>query len=80
MSNHAVIRQEELETARKMKKDWIAAEQAVMTSQEYRMGTKILRRADLNMIAERVRYWTSELERLQGVSRIRIQQVVPRDR
>jgi len=72
-------RKEELETARNMLKGWIRAEEAVMTGQEYRMGTKTLRRADLNMIAERVNYWKAEVNRLKGVSHMRVRQVVPRD-
>ena len=51
-----------------------------MTGQEYRIGTRNLRRADLNMIGERVRYWKDEVYRLERRSRIRVQQVIPRDR
>ena len=74
-----MTKQEELKTARQMLQGWIAAEQAVMTGQEYRLGSKILKRADLREIGARIRYWTGEVDRLQGRSRIRIQQVIPRD-
>ena len=71
--------QNELETARKMLRGWIEAEQAVMTGQEYRMGTRTLRRADLRTIGERIKFWQDEVGRLEGKSRIRVKQIVPRD-
>jgi len=73
-------RQEELKNAREMHKLWMQAEMAVMTGQEYRIGSRNLRRADLRDIADRIRYWKSEVERLEGKTRIRVQQVIPRDR
>jgi len=76
---YATDRHEEIETARKMVKQWVAAEEAVMTGQEYRIGTRSLRRADLRMIGERIKYWKCELEQLEGVNRIRVRQVIPRD-
>lgn len=72
-------KQEDLKNAREMLKGWMLAEQAVMTGQEYRMGTRFLRRADLGMIGDRVKFWQSEIERLEGKSRTRVQQVIPRD-
>ena len=69
----------DLETAREMLRGWILAEQAVMTGQEYWMGTRRLRRADLKMIGERVKFWQDEIARLDGIPRIRVQQVIPRD-
>ena len=80
MSGHNKKRKYPIDTAREMLDGWIAAEQAVMTGQEYRMGTRSLKRADLGMIAQRIKYWTDEIDRLQGRSRIRVQQVVPRYR
>jgi len=65
--------------ARDMYKSWLAAEKAVMTGQEYRIGTRTLRRADLRMIGERVKYWKDEVARLEGPARIRVRQVIPRD-
>jgi len=72
-------REEDIKTARTMLKQWVEAEVAVMTGQEYRIGTRTLRRADLRMIGERIKYWKGELEGLEGHSRIRVGQVIPRD-
>jgi len=71
--------QQQLEQAREMLQDWIQAERAVMTGQEYRIGSRMLRRADLDMIAQRVAYWKGEVDRLEGNSRIRTQQIIPRN-
>ena len=71
--------EENVETARKMVKQWMAAEEAVMTGQEYRIGTRFLRRADLRMIGERIKYWQGELEALEGRSRISVKQIIPRE-
>lgn len=68
-----------LETARKNLQGWIMAEQSLMTAQEYRMGTQMLRRADLSMVAERIKYWTKELAKYEGRPRNRVQRVIPRD-
>ena len=72
-------RQIQIESAREMLAGWMEAERAVMTGQEYRIGTRMLRRADLREIAERIRYWKAEVDRLEGNSGIRVQQVIPRD-
>ena len=71
--------QERIKVAREMLAGWIAAEQAVMTGQEYRIGTRTLRRADLREIGERIRYWKGECDILEGKSHIRTQQIIPRD-
>lgn len=73
------IDQEELQTAKDKLKGWILAEQAVMTGQEYRTGTRMLRRARLKEIGERIKYWQSEVARLEGKPRNRAMQVIPRD-
>jgi len=74
-----MTRQEEIHSAKEMLKGWMAAEKAVMSGQEYRIGSRNLRRADLQDIGQRIKYWQSEVERLEGRSRIRVQQVIPRD-
>lgn len=68
-----------INTAKEMLQGWIMAEQAVQTGQEYRMGTRLLRRADLRAIRESIRYWQGEVDKLEGRSRIRTQQIIPRD-
>ena len=67
------------ETAKQMLAQWIMAEQSVMIGQEYTIGTRKLRRADLDMIAERVKYWTKEVGRYEGRPRNRVQQAIFRD-
>jgi len=80
MSGVTITRQQELERARKMLDGWIEAEKALMTSQSYKLDTKQeLTRADLRAVRESIKYWTDEIDRLQRKSRIRVQQVVPRD-
>jgi len=69
----------ELIRARNMMQGWIEAEQAVMTGQEYWMGTRRLRRADLREIGRRIEYWKGEVDALEGNPRIRIKQIIPRD-
>ena len=68
----------DLQCARSMLLDWTEAERAVMAGQEYRIGTRSLRRADLPHIAERIRFWMGEIKRLEGRPTSRVQQAVPR--
>ena len=74
-----MTRQDELHNAREMLKGWMLAEQALMTSLEYRSGSHFLRRVDLPHVRASVKYWKAEVDRLEGRSRIRVQQVIPRD-
>ena len=69
----------ELDIARDMWHDWVQAERVVMTGQEYRIGSRSLRRADLREIGERIRYWKTELAKLEGKGRNRVRQVIIRD-
>jgi len=75
----AISREEHIKTARDMYFMWIEAEKAVRTGQEYRIGTRFLRRADLGEIRRSIKYWKDELASLEGASRIRVQQAIPRD-
>lgn len=70
-----------LTEAKEQLQAWIEAEAAVATSQSYRVGTRQLTRADLRDIAERIRFWRSEVERLESGRRAgaRVMRVVPRD-
>ena len=74
-----MTRQEELHNANEMLKGWMLAEMAVMSGQDYSIGSRRLRRADLREIGQRIKFWQSEVDRLEGRSRIRVQQVIPRD-
>lgn len=60
---------------------WIKAEQAVATGQSYKIGSRSLTRASLSEIASRIRYWQSEVERIQSgrPPGMRVMRAVPRD-
>ena len=74
-----ISREEHIRTAREMYLLWIEAEKAAMTGQEYRIGSRFLRRADLGEIRRSIKYWKDELASLEGVSRIKVRQIIPRD-
>lgn len=67
-----------LEQARAHLNAWLAADLALATSQEYRMGSRSLTRANAAEVKERIRFWSAEVSRLQGSSR-RCRRVVPID-
>ncbi|QGR00085.1 hypothetical protein EHS13_13710 [Paenibacillus psychroresistens] len=59
---------------------WLDAEAAVATGQEYRIGTRSLRRVDLKDIREQMLFWNRQVEQLQsGRQGMRVMRVVPRD-
>ncbi|GAV21599.1 DUF6148 family protein [Carboxydothermus pertinax] len=70
-----------LDEAKQHLRAWLEAELAVSTGQKYKIGTRELTRADLGEIAERIRFWSNEVARLeQGRGRgARVLRVVPRD-
>jgi uncharacterized small protein (DUF1192 family) len=70
-----------LQEAQDMLNLWIAAEKAVATGQSYKIGTRSLQRADLSEIAQRIKYWRSEVARLTNNRKpgARVMRVVPRD-
>jgi len=68
-----------IDVAREMLHGWIMAEKALMTALEYQMGTRRLRRVDLPEIRAAIKYWQDEIDVILGNSRIRVQQIIPRD-
>lgn len=70
-----------LEEAKTSLAMWIEAEAAVATGQSYQIGTRRLTRASLREIAERIRFWRNEVERLQSRrgKGMRVMRAVPRD-
>lgn len=72
-----------LDEARENLKLWLNAERAVATGQSYRIGTRSLTRASLREITERIRFWRTEVARLEcGINSsggVRVMRVVPRD-
>ena len=69
-----------LEEAKEMYRLWIDAEKAVTTGQSYKIGTRSLTRANLSEIAERVKFWRNEVDKLESGRRgIRVIRAVPMD-
>lgn len=67
-----------IEIARQKLQTWLDAEDAIATGQEYFIGGQRMRRADLDMVAERVAYWSRLVERLeQGGRGPRVRYAVP---
>ena len=59
---------------------WLSAEEALATSQSYKMGSKQLTRADLATVRKSITYWENELEKAKnGGRRRKMFKVVPRD-
>ncbi|MGG1638218.1 DUF6148 family protein [Paenibacillus sp. NRS-1760] len=59
---------------------WLAAEAAVATGQEYSIGQRSLKRADLSEIREQMLFWNRELQSLSsGRKGARVMRFVPRD-
>ena len=73
-----MTREEQLQNALTMLKSAMLAEQRALVSQDYAKGSSRLRRAELAQIGQRVKFWQSEVDRLSGVSRVVVRQVIPR--
>ncbi|MEF3312624.1 DUF6148 family protein [Paenibacillus sp. GYB004] len=63
---------------------WIAAELALTTGQEYRIGSRTLRRVDLSDVMQQIRYWQKQVDdaqrELEGLGkRKRVRRYVPVD-
>jgi putative hemolysin len=58
---------------------WLEAEEAVATSQSYRIGTRSLTRADLKEIRNQIIFWKGLIDQLQRKGRNRVKRAVPRD-
>lgn len=59
---------------------WMTAEEKVASGQSYQIGARALRRADLDLIGNRIEYWESKVERLTasgGRSGIRVRGMTP---
>ncbi len=60
---------------------WLSAEGAVATGQEYRIGTRSLKRADLKEIRNQILFWKRQVDQLESGRKGggRVMRVVPRD-
>lgn len=70
-----------LDEARSNLKLWLDAERAAATGKSYTIGNRSLTRADLEDIADRIKFWRAEVARLEAGrgEGMRVLRVVPRD-
>ena len=57
---------------------WLAAEDAIATGQEYVIGSRRLKRADLEFVRETIEYWDNKVQKLSRADNgaIRVRRVV----
>ena len=59
---------------------WLEAEEALATSQSYKMGTQELTRVNLSQVRKMITYWENELEKAKnGGKWYKSLRAVPRD-
>jgi hypothetical protein len=57
-----------LQYAQSQLDQWLAASTALSSSQEYRIGTRMVRRADANYVLDMIRYWERKVSDLMGAA------------
>lgn len=72
-------RDEQLTTARNRLSAYLKAETAILTSQEYWMGSKRMRRADLEDVQKKIKELQKEIARLESGGKNKMARVVPMD-
>ncbi len=73
-------REEQLTTPKNRLDAYLKAESAILTSQEYQMGTKSSRRANLNDVQKKIKELQNEIARLESGGKNKVVRVVPIDR
>lgn len=72
-----------LQQAQQHLQAWMEAELKVTTGQSYSVGSRQLTRANLGEISEKIKFWASEVEKLEARQQHRgtnrVYRVVPRD-
>lgn len=59
---------------------WLSAEEALATSQSYKIGTREIRRADLPEVRKQIEFWENKLSTVENKgNRRRTWRAVPRD-
>ena len=58
---------------------YMEAEEAILTGQEYRIGTRSLRRPDLRLVQDNIKDLEKEIAQLEGRGKRAAFRVVPRD-
>lgn len=71
--------EEQLAVARSRLDAYLKAESQILTSQEYWMGTKRLRRADLEDVQKNIKELQKEISRLESGGKNKMVRVVPID-
>ena len=56
---------------------YLAAEQKVLAGQEYTIGTRSLKRADLGEIRSGIDYWNAKVQQLQNGAGARVRGLTP---
>lgn len=72
-------KEEQLLTARNRLEAYLKAESAILTSQEYWMGSKRLRRADLEDVQKKITELQREIARLETGGKNKMVRVIPVD-
>jgi hypothetical protein len=72
-------RDEQLTTARNRLSAYLKTETAILTSQEYWMGSKRMRRADLEDVQKKIKELQKEIARLESGGKNKMVRVVPMD-
>lgn len=72
-------KEEQLSVAKNRLEAYLKAESAILTSQEYWMGSKRLRRADLEDVQKKISELQKEIARLEAGGKNKIVRVIPMD-
>lgn len=73
------IKAERLELLKKRLKNYYEAEEAILLNQEYVIGTKSLKRADLTTVRAAIKDISSEIELIESGEKNKAMRFVPRD-
>ena len=68
-----------LQTAQEHLQIWLEAEREIALSQSYKIGQRVLTRADLNAVRNQIKFWEDKVNQLSRRGRNRVFRVVPRD-
>lgn len=66
-----------IEQAKQHLQAWLDADLALSTGKEYTIGSRRLTRANVGEVKDRISYWSREVARLEGGTRVR--RVIPYD-
>lgn len=72
-------KEERLSVAKNRLEAYLKAESAILTSQEYWMGSKRLRRADLEDVQKKISELQKEIARLETGGKNKMARVIPMD-